>query len=56
MTTKSKLENLTIRLEAETREAFERLAEREDRPLAYLIRRALRAEAAKREAQGSAVA
>jgi Ribbon-helix-helix protein, copG family len=40
-----KLENLTIRLEPETREALERLAVREDRPLAYLIRRVLRAEA-----------
>jgi predicted transcriptional regulator len=44
-----KLESLTIRLEPETREALERLAVREDRPLAYLIRRVLRAEAAQRE-------
>jgi predicted transcriptional regulator len=44
-----KLENLTIRLEPETREALERQAAREDRPLAYLIRRMLRAEAAQRE-------
>jgi hypothetical protein len=50
-----KLENLTIRLEPETREALERLAVREDRPLTYLIRRVLRAEAAQREpAEGRA--
>ena len=44
----TKLENLTIRLEPETREALERLAAREDRPLAYLIRRMLRDETVQR--------
>jgi hypothetical protein len=34
MTSRTKLENLTVRLELETREALERLAEREERPLA----------------------
>jgi predicted DNA-binding protein len=44
----TKLENLTIRLDPDTREALERLAAREDRPLAYLIRRMLRAETVQR--------
>jgi predicted transcriptional regulator len=56
MTSRTKLENLTVRLEPETREALERLAEREERPLAYLARRALRAEAARRERQDGAAA
>jgi predicted transcriptional regulator len=51
MTTKHKLENVTVRLEAETREALEAMARAEDRPLSWLIRRALRAEAARCEAQ-----
>jgi predicted transcriptional regulator len=56
MTSRTKLENLTVRLEPETREALERVAEREERPLAYLVRRALRTEAARRERQEGAAA
>jgi predicted transcriptional regulator len=51
----SKLEPLSIRLEPGLRQQLEAMAKAEDRPVAYLIRRVLRAEAARRE-QGEAAA
>jgi hypothetical protein len=50
----SRLQPLSIRIDGELRAALEAQARREDRPLSYLIRRALRAEAARREQQGQA--
>jgi predicted transcriptional regulator len=49
--TQRRLQSLSIRLDDELRKRLERLAHAEDRPLSYLIRRALRAEAARRERQ-----
>jgi hypothetical protein len=48
MTSRTKLENLTVRFEPETREG--------KRPLAYLVRQALRAGVARRERQEGAAA
>jgi predicted transcriptional regulator len=41
MTSKTKLENLTIRLEPETRAALERLAEADRRSVSNLLRKAI---------------
>jgi predicted transcriptional regulator len=53
---KDKLQSVSVRLESELRERLEELARAEDRPMSYLIRRALRAEAARRERQEGAAA
>jgi predicted transcriptional regulator len=45
---------LHVRLEPELRSQLEELAAAEDRPLSYLVRRALRAEAARRQQQEQA--
>ena len=42
---------LSIRVEAKLRQQLERLARAEDRPLSYLVRRVLRAEAARAQTQ-----
>jgi predicted transcriptional regulator len=43
-----------VRLEAELREQLEALARAEDRPLSYVIRRTLRAEAARQQGEVAA--
>jgi predicted transcriptional regulator len=49
------LQSVSIRLEPSLRQQLEAMARAEDRPLSYLIRRALR-ETARREQQGEAAA
>jgi predicted transcriptional regulator len=43
------LQSMSIRLEPSLRRQLEALARAEDRPLSWLVRKALRAEAARRE-------
>jgi hypothetical protein len=53
----SRMENqINVRVEPELRERLEALARAEDRPLSSLVRRVLRAEAARREQPGEAAA
>jgi predicted transcriptional regulator len=56
MSDESKLKSVSIRLDDELRARLEELARAEDRPLSYVIRRTLRAEAARRERQEGAAA
>jgi Ribbon-helix-helix protein, copG family len=54
MRDESKLKSVNIRLDGALREQLEERARREDRPVSYLVRRALRAEAARWERQEGA--
>jgi predicted transcriptional regulator len=47
------LQSVSIRIEPSLRQRLEALARAEDRPFSYLVRRALRAEAARRADQQS---
>ena len=51
MRDESKLKSVSIRLDGALRERLEERARREDRPVSYLVQRALRAETARWDRQ-----